>query len=335
MNVINYRDLLENAQPNQVAALSDADAPDVYQDKNNLVFRSRTGATSLYREVMRIGDDALLLASDCRGGLDATAGQVIDDSDWIHIQIRLDGGGYEHLPDAGTVATPHRSCIVARYPKDCVIERRIIADSRRRFVCLFMRPKELTGLLDIASTDLPERAAWLGMEGQQDLRASVLPLVAPLSHPANDVLSCSYAGVARRGFMRAKAIEIIAAVVKELQSQAPDERPDQRLSSQDRAKIAIAYSLLHDEEGIPWTIGGLARRVGLNRSKLSEGFRQVYGAPIRKYWRDTNLDRARSLLESGEVSVTEVALSMGYSDAYSFTRAFMRRFGVLPSACKA
>jgi AraC-like DNA-binding protein len=196
-----------------------------------------------------------------------------------------------------------------------------------------MRPQGVQSLLDATSSQFPEPAAWIAADGHREWEARVLPLGARMSLAANDVLSCSYTGLARRSYMRGKAIEMISAVVDGLEAQAAAPTST-KLSSQDRAKVALAFDLLQDDDGAHWTIGTLARRVGLNRTKLAAAFKQVYGMPIRKYWREANLDRARDLLESGRVSVTDVALDMGYADTYSFTRAFSQRFGVLPSACK-
>ena len=41
------------------------------------------------------------------------------------------------------------------------------------------------------------------------------------------------------------------------------------------------------------------------------------------------------MLRSQGLSVNEVALRVGYSEISSFTRAFTRKFGVLPRDCKS
>ena len=82
------------------------------------------------------------------------------------------------------------------------------------------------------------------------------------------------------------------------------------------------------------TLSNLARKVGINRTKLALGFKAVYEVTVQTFWRNAKLDRALQMLREDEVSVTEVALSLGYSELSSFTRAFTRRFGMVPRQCK-
>jgi len=88
------------------------------------------------------------------------------------------------------------------------------------------------------------------------------------------------------------------------------------------------------ELGDSLTLAALARRVGLNRTKLALGFKEIYGTSVQAYWRDARLSRARELLQNAGARVTDIALTLGYSELSSFTRAFSRRYGVLPKALK-
>jgi AraC-like DNA-binding protein len=49
---------------------------------------------------------------------------------------------------------------------------------------------------------------------------------------------------------------------------------------------------------------------------------------------ERRLDFARQLLRSGTRSIADIALASGYAETASFTRAFKRRFGQLPSHCR-
>lgn len=337
MQAVNYRSLLDADRAGGgplIRTRDGAELIEVYRDDRGVQYRSLHNAVPFFHEIVRLGEDAFLLATDCSGGADAVARQVVDQGDWIHFQFRLDGDGYESVPQSGLVKTPPKSCIVARYPKDSVIERRVIAHPRRRFVCLFMRPTAVATLLDACPSRFPDAARWLADDEDNRAAAMVMPLGARMTMAATEVLSCGYSGVARRGFLRARSIELIAAVLEALEAKASERSATQRLSAHDRARISLAHALLDDEDEGLWTLGGLARRVGLNRSTLAAGFKQVYGVPVRKFWREKNLNRARQLLETGEMSVTELALLAGYADTSSFTRAFSRHFGVAPSACK-
>jgi AraC-like DNA-binding protein len=51
-----------------------------------------------------------------------------------------------------------------------------------------------------------------------------------------------------------------------------------------------------------------------------------------EYCRSVRTARARELLEDGETSQKEIAESLGYRDAASFTRAFRKAVGSAPGA---
>jgi AraC-like DNA-binding protein len=132
--------------------------------------------------------------------------------------------------------------------------------------------------------------------------------------------------------MRAKSLELLSTVLDALDDSKPEWQV--KLSSADFRKISRARQIMTTELEATLTLAELAHRVGLNRTKLALGFKGVYGTSVQAYWRDAKLDRARELLRAGDLPVTEVALSLGYSELSSFTRAFTRRFGVLPRDCR-
>lgn len=332
MKVVDYsRLLLENhCARDERRTLDD----EVYRDSYSVQFRARDGAKRHFQEVVKIGDGALLIVTDRLESAATRSLQLVNDSDWIHVQFRLDGGGTEYCPGGTYVETPPNSCIVARYPENCRIERSVESGSRWRFACLFMRPKGFAELLDLGSGALPPAVAWLADEGHLDFTAQTMPLRPAMSIAVNDLLACSLTGPARRAYVRGKSIELLSFVLGEFSEPPKDRCIGADLSDADCRRLAMAWSLLTSDEA-PWvSLNDLARQVGLNRSKLASGFKQVYGVTACRLWRDTQLDRARARIQTGAVSVTDAALMMGYTDPSSFTRAFARRFGVPPKDCK-
>ncbi|WZB68552.1 helix-turn-helix transcriptional regulator [Achromobacter xylosoxidans] len=75
----------------------------------------------------------------------------------------------------------------------------------------------------------------------------------------------------------------------------------------------------------------LARRAGVNVNKLTTGFRRVFGCSVYAFVREQRMAQAHALLAAGEMSVSQAAYACGYTDSH-FTKAFQRRYGVLPSA---
>jgi AraC-like DNA-binding protein len=89
--------------------------------------------------------------------------------------------------------------------------------------------------------------------------------------------------------------------------------------------VWAALGLLHSSPGSPWTVGELARKVGVSRTVLAERFRSLVGqTPMAYLGRLRHLLAAR-WLEEGRLSVSEVAARVGYSSVSAFHRAFRRR----------
>jgi AraC-like DNA-binding protein len=79
-------------------------------------------------------------------------------------------------------------------------------------------------------------------------------------------------------------------------------------------------------------VDALAARIGLNRNKLSAGFRDVFGCTPHEYSKRQRMDWARRLILDGAMQLGEVAQAVGYASQSSFSRAFTDHFGFPPSA---
>jgi AraC-like DNA-binding protein len=97
------------------------------------------------------------------------------------------------------------------------------------------------------------------------------------------------------------------------------------------ATIGRALALLHKEPAHPWTIPGLAKNVGLSRTRLAERFRHFLGESPMAYLAQWRLRLGAEMLQSTESSVAEVATAVGYGSESAFNRAFKREFNVPPA----
>ena len=146
---------------------------------------------------------------------------------------------------------------------------------------------------------------------------------------AHQIFGCSYQGSARRLFMEAKALEILAYQIEELSERIPQESALR--GTVDLERLHHAREILETEFADPPRLVALARQVGLNDFKLKRGFRELLGTTVFGYVRKLRMEKARQLLETSDMSITQVALSVGYSSFSHFTTAFKRSVGVLPS----
>jgi AraC-like DNA-binding protein len=72
----------------------------------------------------------------------------------------------------------------------------------------------------------------------------------------------------------------------------------------------------------PISLASLSRLAGINA---------IHGETIFNYVRARRLERARSLLRSGEMPVSQVGYSVGFTSAAAFATAYRRKFGHPPS----
>jgi AraC-like DNA-binding protein len=79
------------------------------------------------------------------------------------------------------------------------------------------------------------------------------------------------------------------------------------------------------------TIHQLARMVSISESKLKKDFKLIYRVPVYEYFQKVRMQAAKDKLLSGDHSVKEVAMELGYSNLSNFTIAFKKEFGLLPS----
>ncbi|MBB6675176.1 AraC family transcriptional regulator [Cohnella nanjingensis] len=85
---------------------------------------------------------------------------------------------------------------------------------------------------------------------------------------------------------------------------------------------------LHATEGI--TVQQVAAFAGVHRSYLTHVFADQVGMPPLKYLQKIRMEKAMRLLRESDATITEIALSLGYPNLYSFTRAFKIYFKIPP-----
>lgn len=94
-------------------------------------------------------------------------------------------------------------------------------------------------------------------------------------------------------------------------------------------RVVTAYIDEHLADRIPLAI--LARLARLSPYHFCRAFKKSFGVPPRRYHTNRRIERAKVLLERRPLSVTDVGLSLGFSETSSFTAAFRRATGLTPS----
>lgn len=111
-------------------------------------------------------------------------------------------------------------------------------------------------------------------------------------------------------------------------------RPDAQAPGWYRAHgdpvVGPALRLLHDDLSHPWTVAGLASKVGVSRAALAQRFGKLVGEPPMAYLTGIRLAQAADLLRESDATLEAVARKVGYGNAFALSTAFKREYGVSP-----
>lgn len=80
------------------------------------------------------------------------------------------------------------------------------------------------------------------------------------------------------------------------------------------------------------TIEMLAREAGLSPAHFARAFKETLGRAPHQYLLALRLERARRLIETSSVSLSDIAQRTGFADQAHLTRLFKREFGTTPGA---
>ncbi len=105
-----------------------------------------------------------------------------------------------------------------------------------------------------------------------------------------------------------------------------------RLRGEMRQMMRKVMAHIHQHYAEPITRESLARAVGLSERYLTLCFRAETGLTPVTYLNRYRIKQSRTLLERGDLSITEVALAVGFSDSNYFAHVFRDQVGVSPRA---
>ncbi|GGH85871.1 AraC-like DNA-binding protein [Pullulanibacillus pueri] len=123
-------------------------------------------------------------------------------------------------------------------------------------------------------------------------------------------------------------ISLIYKLFYQLSNRALEKNLVKKITSQNWLKRSIDYMNTHYAEGI--SVTDVAKYVGLHRSYFTSSFIKKMNMGPLQYLLSLKMNKASHMLKATNYTITEIALSIGYSDLYSFSRAFKSYFGQSP-----
>ncbi|XLS30767.1 BLUF domain-containing protein [Flavobacteriaceae bacterium M23B6Z8] len=78
----------------------------------------------------------------------------------------------------------------------------------------------------------------------------------------------------------------------------------------------------------------LAKMFGLTEKKLQLGCRYFYGESLGNLIRNIRMEKAKELIQTSDMTISEICYTVGFNNRSYFTKAFVSRYGIVPSKYK-
>lgn len=95
--------------------------------------------------------------------------------------------------------------------------------------------------------------------------------------------------------------------------------------------ISLVGQYIYDHSDQPISLDALAAYTGYSKYHFNRIFFAATGFQLGEYIQRQKLEKALHLIKQGNKNILDVALSVGYDSASSFTRAFKKIFSVTPT----
>lgn len=146
------------------------------------------------------------------------------------------------------------------------------------------------------------------------------------------LLSCDLPEPAATAMRTIKSVELLCGVVIDLRSgRLVPADSGCMLGEVDSRRIMMARRMVDDDWREKLTLDSIARACGLNRVKLTRGFRAMFDCSVAEAITENRLNGARQLLLVTDLPVSSIGYRCGYANNAAFTRAFSRRYGASPT----
>ncbi len=173
-----------------------------------------------------------------------------------------------------------------------------------------------------ADKDCPWEYIWVGFTAGSEFKFQFndVMYMPNAHHVFESMKKCSNMSKGKTEFLCSKVWQLLSLVFD-----AQSEKIDY---------IEQAVSIINAEYMNDISVQNIADRVGLERTYFSNLFKIKTGLPPKQYLLKTRMEQAAVFLRDYGYSVSVTALSVGYSDVYTFSKMFKQYFGISPSIFK-
>jgi len=138
-------------------------------------------------------------------------------------------------------------------------------------------------------------------------------------------------GLERKLLIESKSLKLITTLVQHFRAEHEQFRSNYKFTQADIKLLNKAKNIIIDHIPNTPTVHAIAQKIGMNTNKLQQGFKMLYGKSIRQFTISYKMHLALRYLDEGELSISEVAFRIGYTNKGHFSQLFKKEFGLLPS----
>jgi AraC family transcriptional activator of pyochelin receptor len=140
-------------------------------------------------------------------------------------------------------------------------------------------------------------------------------------------------GESQKAYSLAKSLELLCETIRlEGAGELVPLSGTASLSCTDTLRILDARKLIDECWSEKLNITRIAKACGLNRARLTSGFREFFKCSVTQALSEKRLSEASKLLLTTDVPVSSIGYRSGYLSNAAFSRAFSRRFGTSPTS---
>ena len=303
------------------------------EDNDNVIYSNRlkldpqegTG----YWEFIHLSSDLYLIASDFQ--YRDTRMETVIGEGFLEFHFKVSGELLMELDAGNKLSVRGPSLLIWNQPSGTTCEEWIVGGAHESSFTMYCKPGLFLNQLGIDRKRLPGIINSFLDRKNEAIEYEIVNL-----HPA---MAFSITSFLRSGFTskfhllhaKSKAYHLLCDTLQLLCMAELDEPKNIKpLSSYENTRMQEARDIMSTQFNPPPTIRELARKVGLNETKLKRGFKQLFGSTIHNYGNYHRMQKALELLQITEMSITDVGQTVGYEYQTSFTAAVKHFFGVTP-----
>lgn len=156
------------------------------------------------------------------------------------------------------------------------------------------------------------------------------PIVIPkITAICDSLKECTLKGEALLLYIQGKSLEVFSLLYDYIYKEKP--KTSIYLSPNDKIILNVVKSFIETNYADHFTITELTKKFAINQQKLVTGFKHLFHTTINGYTKKIRMTKALELLYNRELSIIEIAKSVGYCGDGFFQKVFKETYGITPN----